>query len=501
MALNPVVNLDRCCRLCAEEQEVTIMIFSEEAQAMLLQNKLNKYLLIEVDVDDKLPKDICIRCCTKLQTVCDFIDTARKAQEILMKRSLMLDQGNVNYNNTSIKTEPMSDDETKITEIEVNVDPMMILQNCEDLPSPLPNQHFVNYNCNTSSCFEDVTNLHSADGEYVTIKLIRKEESSTTNTDCMPDVKPMISDNYEDGDSEKEDITENPLNTTERNQTKPFQCPMCRRSFLSELALKNHSWVHINDDKSIKLYRCTHCSDSFDYKSDLITHLKEHRTQGMCKKCGRIFRTPANLAAHMAIHASAGKSFTCKVCGRSYGTQSNLTTHSITHSNERPYNCHLCKKSFKRNQDLKFHINQHTGAKPYKCPFCDKSFASSGNCYSHRSRMHPGRHVDNKKIIRQPSRRKMTGLHESEFEPKVPPPKTILNKGIFRYQCTLCDHSFVRRDNYTYHMYQHTGTKPFHCTFCTEKFVTRKGLLLHHDKEHPGQNRPLALLSKNVLLK
>lgn len=41
-------SFDRCCRLCAEEQDVTIMIFSQEAEAMLLQNKLNKYLLIEV---------------------------------------------------------------------------------------------------------------------------------------------------------------------------------------------------------------------------------------------------------------------------------------------------------------------------------------------------------------------------------------------------------------------------------------------------------------------
>lgn len=42
-----IETFERCCRLCAEEQEVTIMIFSEEAEAMLLQNKLNKYLLIE----------------------------------------------------------------------------------------------------------------------------------------------------------------------------------------------------------------------------------------------------------------------------------------------------------------------------------------------------------------------------------------------------------------------------------------------------------------------
>lgn len=39
---------------------------------------------------------------------------------------------------------------------------------------------------------------------------------------------------------------------------------------------------------------------------------------------------------------------------------------------------------------LQFHINQHTGARPYQCPYCPKAFASSGNCFSHRKRMHPG---------------------------------------------------------------------------------------------------------------
>lgn len=48
MAQSSDADFERCCRLCAEEQDVTIMIFSKEAEALLLQNKLNKYLLIEV---------------------------------------------------------------------------------------------------------------------------------------------------------------------------------------------------------------------------------------------------------------------------------------------------------------------------------------------------------------------------------------------------------------------------------------------------------------------
>ncbi|CAK1602155.1 unnamed protein product [Parnassius mnemosyne] len=472
MNSNSKENFERWCRLCAEEQEVTIMIFSAEAEAMLLHNKLNKYLLIEIDEDDKLPKNICIQCCTKLQSVCEFIDKVKKAQEILLNHSQIIEDHVATENDITpnIKKElgtesdslADSDSSSKVTPMEISVDPMMVLQNSDDVLSP-------NVDGSIESNIEDVVYLNGVDGENVTIKLIKKVEISSESSNDKRD--PII---------------------------KPFPCITCNRSFFTELALKNHSWVHFNEDKVTRKYNCSTCLEGFDFKCDLIAHFKKHRTSGMCQICGRYFRSEKNLAIHMSGHMLKSKSYTCKICQRSYNTRSNLKTHSITHSNERPYKCNLCKKSFKRNQDLKFHINQHTGAKPYKCPFCDKSFASSGNCYSHRSRMHPGKQVEGKEQAQLiPSR------DNSALKSRVIPPKSSLTavNGIFKYQCQLCEHSFMKRDNFTYHMYQHTGEKPFHCTFCTEKFVTRRGLLLHHDKEHPGNDRPLALLSRNALLK
>lgn len=40
--------LERFCRLCAEEQEATLMLYSKECADMLLLEKLRKYLQVEV---------------------------------------------------------------------------------------------------------------------------------------------------------------------------------------------------------------------------------------------------------------------------------------------------------------------------------------------------------------------------------------------------------------------------------------------------------------------
>nr|XP_049692448.1 gastrula zinc finger protein XlCGF57.1 [Helicoverpa armigera] len=479
-------NFERCCRLCAEEQDVTIMIFSKEAEAMLLQNKLNKYLLIEVDEDDKLPKNICIKCCTKLQSVCDFIDTARKAQEVLLQRSFVIDRIITEKCMISLATDEKfeseeSVDNDKFTEMEVSVDPMMVLQNSASTFSP---------NYEQSPSVEDVTYLHGLDTENVTIKLIKKGGSH--------------SDSEDEKEKDSNQPTSNESGDDDEKFVKPFQCTSCDRSFCTDLALKNHVWIHIPENKDERHYNCHTCSEGFFYKYDLISHLKKHRTNGVCQLCGRMFRSERTYVAHMSVHLPSSKSYTCKICGRSYNTWGGLKTHSVTHSSDRPYSCEICMKTFKRNQDLKFHVNQHTGAKPYKCPFCDKCFASSGNCYSHRNRMHPGeKHEGSTKRI-VPAAAGMPALRP--IAPKPDPPEeptdsnlTIVN-GVKKYKCHLCDHSFVKKENFNYHMYQHTGEKPFKCTFCSEKFVTRRGLLIHHDNKHHGKNRPLGVNIKTVFI-
>lgn len=178
-----------------------------------------------------------------------------------MNRSIMIDQITTECMaaaiNKEIKPEPemISDDDGKFTEMEVSVDPMVVLQNSEEPLSPNIEE--------PSPAFEDVTHLHDVDSDNVTIKLIRKGEKCTEDDD-----------NDTDGKKDGPDSL----------SLKPFPCVTCKRGFYTELALKNHSWVHINDNAQ---FRCHTCNAGFDFKSNLISHLKTHRLGGICQFCGR----------------------------------------------------------------------------------------------------------------------------------------------------------------------------------------------------------------------
>ncbi|KAL1109944.1 hypothetical protein AAG570_014101 [Ranatra chinensis] len=141
-------------------------------------------------------------------------------------------------------------------------------------------------------------------------------------------------------------------------ENKLWQCGLCPKSFSSENFLHFHMWEHM------------------PFARKMVVPLEQNGSP-----------THGNMYRHKLYHSSS--QCLCQVCGRVYPTRSTLRAHQITHSNLRPHKCSLCDKTFKRNQDLKFHINQHTGERPYRCPYCPKAFASSGNCFSHRKRMHP----------------------------------------------------------------------------------------------------------------
>nr|CAI5829709.1 unnamed protein product [Callosobruchus analis] len=388
--------LVKWCRICYSELSTGLNLFGEEARRSFLHAKIRKYLSLTISVEDNLPKMICTDCYTKLDGFHKFATMALRNQEKMTK--VISSQSSTENSQTETKSllhtyltkgvkKEEDSTEAEVTEVEVKIDPMMILQCCLE-----------------------------PDEDTQDAKPIVKDEFTEEPTRLVPEL------------TKCENL----------KSKKPYACNVCPRRYTSELALQNHMWSHSpypkrilnltlynnvdrtytytsmangkgknteSDDKaseedeedsddSDEDYNeqkcpCPICGKVISSKGNLKVHLETHRPKGKygCDICGRIFKTQCNLYRHKEYHE--GVQYTCEVCGRVYPTNSTLRAHSITHSDLRPHECPMCDKTFKRNQDLKFHINQHTGARPYRCPYCPKAFASSGNCFSHRKRMHP----------------------------------------------------------------------------------------------------------------
>lgn len=121
-----------------------------------------------------------------------------------------------------------------------------------------------------------------------------------------------------------------------------------------------------------------------------------------CTSCPERFPTHVQLQDHVLTHlikrsqqAEAALKVTRKRKPKAKKDKSAVVAEEKSKSpskenqNDPTKVCSYCQKQFKRRQDLKFHINQHTGERPYKCLSCPKAFASSGNCLTHKKRMHP----------------------------------------------------------------------------------------------------------------
>ncbi|XP_017891888.1 zinc finger protein 177-like [Ceratina calcarata] len=419
------------CRICASDipRNNGVHIFAEDGRRHYLQTKIRKYLYILVSSEDKLSKMVCVTCIKRLEGIHRFAMMAYRTQEKLKSQFY---SNNVNTDSQDAETEdvktvqeatkriedrgllhtiltkgaieilaegePLGPSEfisqkdkchtPNTEEMEVKVDPMLFLQ--------YGMEHSTSETSDASDTEEKISRIDSLEPLPLTNKTdgIKREKKEEMDDDTQEDAQEVVSN----------------------VSSKPHECTICTRSFVSQIALQNHLWSHLPKDKqtdgkpilrSQQVYStngalhvnadsnssgnfvCPICSKKISTKGNLKVHLETHRPKGKygCDICGRIFKTQSNLFRHKEYHG--GIQFPCNVCGRVYPTNSTLRAHSITHSDLRPHACPLCDKTFKRNQDLKFHINQHTGARPYQCPYCPKAFASSGNCFSHRKRMHP----------------------------------------------------------------------------------------------------------------
>lgn len=151
---------------------------------------------------------------------------------------------------------------------------------------------------------------------------------------------------------------------------KHFKCQYCMKIFQT-----THTLVkHINSNhKDHPNYKCYKCAKAFHTKELLEIHKPTHNKEQkrfICDICGACYRTRFQIKEHMeSTHTD--KRSNCIFAFFQSIFLKYLTTffHFLSE-----FLCATCGKSFKNPTHLRAHINRHTLTKSIDCPKCPKRF-------------------------------------------------------------------------------------------------------------------------------
>ncbi|KAJ0170468.1 hypothetical protein K1T71_013839 [Dendrolimus kikuchii] len=124
---------------------------------------------------------------------------------------------------------------------------------------------------------------------------------------------------------------------THRPETKPesqFQCPDCRRVFISQKGLTSHRRIH---------------------HSTVNSEPTEPEEIGvMCVECRKICKDENALNSHMRFH-SLERKYPCKFCDFRFATPEKRKAHAEIHTGDMKYVCFICEYQCSSENRLKMH--------------------------------------------------------------------------------------------------------------------------------------------------
>ncbi|RZF46335.1 hypothetical protein LSTR_LSTR013145, partial [Laodelphax striatellus] len=193
---------------------------------------------------------------------------------------------------------------------------------------------------------------------------------------------------------------DNPDCEGDRKPKQVYTCHVCNKNFNWKGNLITHMRCHSGEEERPR-YPCHICFKVFNWKSNLKTHLNRLHYAGdqppakyKCQHCAKEFTWKNSLTTHVQVmHAghSPPPTLSCEVCNKQFRWKSNLNTHMEAHRRVAKLACPVCGRLFNWKSNLKAHMNSAhlypPGAK-HRCTVCDKLFNTKASLQKHVDTIH-----------------------------------------------------------------------------------------------------------------
>lgn len=164
-----------------------------------------------------------------------------------------------------------------------------------------------------------------------------------------------------------------------------YVCIPCGKGFPNSEQLNAHVETHTEEELYIK-EEDSYCKEEAEDLSTPNTTFPNESRPFKCSVCERSYKDPATLRQHEKTHWLT-RPFPCNICGKMFTQRGTMTRHMRSHLGLKPFACDECGMRFTRQYRLTEHMRVHSGEKPYECQLCGGKFTQQRNLISHL-RMH-----------------------------------------------------------------------------------------------------------------
>ena len=258
-------------------------------------------------------------------------------------------------------------------------------------------------------------------------------------------------------------------------ETHPYSCSHCDRSFKYELILKAHMKCHLSI--------CKYCYLEFTSEEDLESHLTLCKEANKCIVCDETFETKSLLESHLMLH-NEKEHLACPL-DPTASSKGDEKSQPITNKAKKIHKCGMCQMSYLSPVPLAEHVKAKHDEDMFKCGHCDATFRRKIQL-----ELHIMTHATRTEVSKVGRERKLP-----KFNPKKPFQCTIcyvqysyeagllyhqrLHNGIIQLTCQTCNAIFSNVEEYVNHQSIHGDFKPFQCGFCNISFCSEKFFTVH----------------------